>query len=353
MTWRNATATADTSGASYFQTAYTNNLGEITSFTSGENKIEKYLSADKLNVIYKKILDTILLSTVGLTNSSTDGETWTSHSLDLGSSHVVNKVPKKIGETWYTVVYDYGNYFIYSSSDLNTWTKITGSSFGYPYFIFGDSSTLIRVETGSSNFYYSTNGGNSWTLTTTTHTGYSFYSGVMAFGKILIFATDDADPSNPSAVISFNLPSSTTGTVNAISIPSACNNPIDSVVTSDGKVYLSLLSYYDSTTSLVRLDSISSHTEIGYVMGGSYSSIAYGGANACLFTDSSTHIATDTNTEPSDLSQFIAVYYVGNIQHMIYVDNVDFIIKTSKYINNNWIPVTSNIQEGYWWYFTK
>lgn len=54
MNFRDATTTFDTSGYSLFQTAYTDNNGRIVSFTSGENRVDKYIANNRLSVGYKK-----------------------------------------------------------------------------------------------------------------------------------------------------------------------------------------------------------------------------------------------------------------------------------------------------------
>jgi hypothetical protein len=54
MTYRTASTTYVTSGAHIIQTAYVNDAGKILSFTSGDNKVEKYIANDHTYVGYKK-----------------------------------------------------------------------------------------------------------------------------------------------------------------------------------------------------------------------------------------------------------------------------------------------------------
>lgn len=172
MTWRTASISADISGSSLFQTAFTNSSGTITSFTSGENEIRKYLKNDKLSVVYKKIPAELFLSLdydSKKVYSSLNALTWTEKTQSGAPGTIPSQKPFKWNGYWY-IVGSTGS--IYRSEMGDTWTLVfsRSSSVSSGVLFCSNSTTIVHSIVGSPKFFYSTDGVN-WTTSTYTSEG--------------------------------------------------------------------------------------------------------------------------------------------------------------------------------------
>jgi hypothetical protein len=165
--FRTASTTTDTSGASLFQTAYLNSSGEIISFTSGDNEVQKYYKASSNEVLYKKILKPIMLFLsspeagapfTATVRNSFDGFDFTTIKTDAFSSNkfpLENGMSKNFQNAWLALSSDYADSSrnrIHRSTDGVTWSTVYGNStlvYLSPILLEANGRRFVEADAGS------------------------------------------------------------------------------------------------------------------------------------------------------------------------------------------------------------
>jgi len=120
--FRTASTTTETSGSVLFQTAYTDEAGNITSFTAGDVRVDKYWKSSTAEVLYKKI-EMPLMFMVGYDRSyKFDGNTFTE--VSHANFDTAYKAAVMFKGKYYVIA---STYNLYVSTDLTSWTY-TGES---------------------------------------------------------------------------------------------------------------------------------------------------------------------------------------------------------------------------------
>lgn len=159
MGYRNATSTTVITGATLFQTAWTDNNGVIQSFdgSSGDNEIEKYWKPSTLEVLYKKKEASAF--PLAFFAGNTASYTWDGATLTTVSHSGLDQ------QFWGAVIFKGEFYVIDSvnnlkkSSTLATWTDTLEDGIS----LATDGTTLVIAYTTGGSFKYTTDGTN-WNL---------------------------------------------------------------------------------------------------------------------------------------------------------------------------------------------
>jgi hypothetical protein len=343
--WRTATTSANISGASLFQTAFTNSAGEIVSFSSGDNEIRKYWKPSSSEVIYKKIIAPLLFSGGTSILSSDDGYNFTTHTVAIGSANTP-AAPRKIGNKWFTTAFDFGDTKLYSSSDLSTWTEAKtncANSFG------GSGNTIVVKSTTSlsEHYHYSTDGGATWNESG--NLGFTISQVAYFGGKIIVLfmETDEFSPYKIGKVKILEDFDDTTGTDFTI-IDSEftydemfANSPVES----NGKLFFTGSSGSYMTTTLYEM----SNTTGTIIARDSYSSTSApevvsafaGKATATKGNLSDSFISSDAISDPEDVSTYLSSWIGQDGYLFFHFINSSAAEKIFKYNGISWIDETS------------
>jgi hypothetical protein len=217
--FRTATTTADTSGASFFQRAFLDESGAIVSFDGsvGKLEVEKYWNPTALEVIYQKIIRKIFAVEISTTNlyESQDAKEYRSiESSGLGF-YGIPAPPQKAGSRYFVAAQDGYAFYIYYSDDFANWTKKEEIGGLTSFSAYG--SNIVALSDNLGKIKYSSDSGATWTESGTI--GASVYVGCMMFsnGKVgLLFGDTSNDPDvQPKVKILSNF-NDTTGTDYAI-----------------------------------------------------------------------------------------------------------------------------------------
>jgi len=182
MTIREASTTFNTSGYSLFQTVYTGSDNRLSSFTSGENKIEKYIKNDYSAVGYKKIPSPFALLTSNTYNkvySTTDALVYTdTSSTGVGSFDYLSRGCYFNGNWYITGKNGSSAWRLFKSDGASptSWTEVNSNvdSVSIPR-VCGNNLYLFNRST--NEIQRSTNG-TSWTAITGENAyGMAYFSG--------------------------------------------------------------------------------------------------------------------------------------------------------------------------------
>jgi hypothetical protein len=343
--WRTATITADISGASLFQTAFTDANGEITSFTSGDNEIRKYWKSSTLEVIYKKIVPPLLFSSGTSIKYSDDGYNFTNLTVAIGSSNTP-AAPRKIGNKWFTTAYDYGETKLYSSTDLSTWTEAKtncANSFG------GSGNTIVVKSTTSlsEHYHYSTDGGATWNESG--NLGFTISQVAYFGGKIIVLfmETDEFSPYKIGKVKVLEDFADTTGTNYTVIASEATYDEMfaTSPVESNGKLFFTGTSGSYMTTTLYEMQ----NTTGTIIARDSYSSTSApevvsafaGKATATKGYQNDSFISSDAVSDPADVSTYLSSWIGQDGSLFFHFVNSSAEEKIFKHNGIAWIDETS------------
>jgi hypothetical protein len=339
--WRTATITADTSGASLFQTAFTNSAGEITSFTSGDNEVRKYWKPSSSEIIYKKIIAPLLFSGGTSIKYSDDGYNFSDITVAIGSANTP-AAPRKIGNKWFTTAFDYGETKLYSSTDLSTWTEAkTGCAnpFG------GAGNTIVVKSSTAGKYHYSTDSG----ATFNESEDLSVVISQIAYfgGKIVIFFQESDGPNKIGKVKVLEDFADTTGTNYTVIDSEFTYDEMfaTSPVESNGKLFFTGSSGSYMTTTLYEMQ----NTTGTIIARDSYSStsapdVVYafaGKATATKGNLSDSFISSDAVSDPPDVSTYLSSWIGQDGSLFFHFIDSSAAEKIFKYNGISWIDETS------------
>jgi len=311
MSWREAVETSDTSGFQLFQTAYIDANGNIESFSSGTNRVDKYISNDYLSLKY--VLNVpysyYYAFRSAVTNDWYKSKSGSSYDMVTKTAFVPSEYLGKIGNRIYVTGYDAPTWKIfYSDDEGTTWSSFastgltlariivanTGTDIfvaeydGQLFKINGTTWTQITIPTSlvlttvcwdgtrliiggiDGNTYvreihYSTNGGSSWTQVGTDNLDESIYyisdvkykDGVYyaimcdTSTNFIYTCTDITNPTWSSVTGAFGYNSNPDGKILAIIAPDKILTSI--LETSGTYVYHSARLYYWNGTNNLQL----------------------------------------------------------------------------------------------------
>lgn len=150
MTWRTAIETNDTSGFQLFQTAYIDANGNIESFTSGTNRVDKYISNDYLSLKYILNVPNNYFYTFRSSSNtdfykSKDGITYTEVTSD-GNLDFAHEYLGKIGSRIYVTGFTGGSPKVfYSDDEGTTWSSFNATNYTNSRFVISNNGSAIYL----------------------------------------------------------------------------------------------------------------------------------------------------------------------------------------------------------------